>query len=61
MSSGGARPGAGRKAAPDKKVNVTLSVSPSIRLQMTELRQRGVPISKEFSELIEQLYDRIEK
>lgn len=56
---GGARPGAGRKAAPEdkKRVQVSISVSPKTKTRVEELRKRGVKVGQVVDELIRQYFE----
>ena len=56
--SGGKRLGAGRKAsvpADQKKVNITLSVTPQEKAQCELMRQKGINLSEEFSKVVKRL------
>ena len=54
MPRGGRHPGSGRKKMKpeDKRVNVTLSVSPDVRKLITVLQEDGINISREFGNMI---------
>ena len=53
MSSGGRRPGSGRK--PEDRVPVTMWVARTTKERMALLRHDGIRIGREVDDLIEQL------
>lgn len=56
--SGGRRDGSGRKAyvpAEEKKVNITLSVSPQDKANCEKLREAGINLSAEFTKVVQRL------
>lgn len=56
--SGGKRPGSGRKVsvpADQRKVNITLSVTPQDKANCEILRQKGINLSEEFSKVVQRL------
>lgn len=56
--SGGRREGAGRKVyvpSDQKKVNITLSVSPQDKASCAKLREAGINLSEEFSKVVQRL------
>lgn len=56
MTSGGRRPGAGRKADPEnKRVSKTFRLMPETVRRIERLRQRGVKFSREIDKLAEAL------
>lgn len=59
MSSGGSRPGSGRKSVNQdkKKVQMTITIKPETREMIQELRGRGIKIGSLFDELIRQYFE----
>lgn len=60
MASGGKRPGAGRKPInpKEKKVQVSISVSPDTKDTIRELREKGYDVNKYVESCITALYMR---
>lgn len=56
---GGARPGSGRKSASqeEKRVQISISVSPQTKSRIQELRRRKVKVGKLVDELIERYFE----
>lgn len=46
MSRGGSRPGAGRKAAPEKRVQITVTVAPETKATLAKMRAAGQYIGR---------------
>lgn len=57
MSRGGARPGAGRKAATVPRRPVGLRASERTIYLMGELRGRGVDLNEKLEEMIERIFE----
>lgn len=59
MSSGGSRPGCGRKSVSQekKKVQMTITIKPETRDIIKELKQRGIKIGSLLDELIRQYFE----
>ena len=56
--SGGRRPGSGRKVsvpADQRKVNITLSVTPQDKADCDLLREKGINLSEEFAKVVRRL------
>jgi len=56
---GGLRPGSGRKSASqeEKRVQISISVSPETKTMIQELRRRKVKIGQVVDELIRQYFE----
>ena len=56
---GGARPGSGRKSASqeEKRVQISISVSPETKTMIQELRMRKVKVGQVMDELIRQYFE----
>ena len=56
---GGSRPGSGRKSASqeEKRVQISISVSPETKTMIQELRRRKVKIGPVVDELIRQYFE----
>lgn len=61
MTSGGKRPGAGRKAIPQeqKRVQVSVTVSPETKAKIAQLRREGVQVSRRLHVLVENGVDKL--
>lgn len=59
MQSGGTRAGSGRKSAPqeEKRVQISISVSPETKSRIQELRRRKVKVGKLVDELIGRYFE----
>ena len=52
---GGPRPGSGRKATGNRRMNITLSVTPQEKAYCDILREKGINLSDEFSKVVQRL------
>lgn len=63
MTSGGSRPGSGRKKgvsiipAENKRVQISVSISPETKDRLSQLRDRGVKIGKLIDELVRKYWE----
>lgn len=55
MTSGGKRAGAGRKANPDKKVQMSVTITPRTKERVQILKDSKVNINEHFERMIERL------
>lgn len=51
MSSGGVRPGAGRKAAGAPRVTITVRVLPETKAILARMKEQGIGIGSEIDKL----------
>ena len=52
---GGARAGSGRKETGNRKVNITLTVTPQDKANCELLREKGINLSEEFAKVVQRL------